>query len=459
MIDLSKIESYRENNRIEAKKALGGLPHSIWETYSAFANTLGGLLLLGVEEYRDKTLHTVDLPDPEGMAEQFWSMVNDPKTASVNILNRDNISIENVKGNRIIIIDIPRAHRFLKPVYVGGGAVYGTYKRTGEGDYHCSEDEIRAMYRDASAKTQDMLILEKYSVNCLDKQSIASYLTHTGIPGLSNEAEPLVSMGAAAYGMDGKLHPTAAGLLMFGRQKEIREVYPSYRLELKDADTGERMLSSCHGGSENVWDFYNGAVEKLSLALKEYASLPEVMPCIREALVNCLVNADYYSNRGVYIIKRRGLIVMSNPGDFRIEISGAVTGGKSDPRNGVLLQMFNRIGTGKSTGSGIPGIFKVWKDIGWSEPGIVQTIDPAAVAIYLPLSGTIFQSRNSGKSEAMRAINSQLIINYLTDHASADTRELSKQIGLRPSEVSELLKTLVNEGIATASGDVFRLKA
>ena len=107
MIDFTKLEQYRENNRIEAKKALGGLPRSIWETYSAFANTLGGVILLGVEEYMDKSLHTVDLPDPEKLVKEFWDMINNPNKASVNILSSKDVAIHEVNGDRIVVITVP----------------------------------------------------------------------------------------------------------------------------------------------------------------------------------------------------------------------------------------------------------------------------------------------------------------------------------------------------------------
>ena len=97
VIDLNNIEKYRENNRIEAKKATGGLPKSLWETYSSFANTLGGIILLGVEEYSDKSLHPVNLPDPDELVEEFWEIANDIQKVSTNILSYDDVYVQKLK--------------------------------------------------------------------------------------------------------------------------------------------------------------------------------------------------------------------------------------------------------------------------------------------------------------------------------------------------------------------------
>lgn len=134
MIDFDRLEEYKENNRIEAKKALGGLPHSIWETYSAFANTLGGIILLGVEEYPDKSLHAVDLPDPERLIREFLEIVNNPLRASANILSDEDIYVQEVEGNSIIVINVPRAKEEQRPVYLDGNPA-NSYYRNGEGDY------------------------------------------------------------------------------------------------------------------------------------------------------------------------------------------------------------------------------------------------------------------------------------------------------------------------------------
>lgn len=151
MIDFSKIEDYRENNRIEAKKALGGLPESIWETYSAFANTLGGVILLGVEEYKDRSLHIIDLPDPEEMVREFWDLVNDPKTASANILSEEDVQIMTEDGKRFIVITVPPAQPSDMPVYIGGDRLSGSYYRSGDGDYRLTEDEVRNILADAES--------------------------------------------------------------------------------------------------------------------------------------------------------------------------------------------------------------------------------------------------------------------------------------------------------------------
>ena len=134
MFDLDKLQQYKETNRIEAKQAVGGLPQSIWETYSAFANSDGGLILLGVAERKtDKTLYSVKLPDPWRLVAQFWEGVNDTRVVSKNILKKSDVTVERVEDNEIVVIVIPKAKKADKPVYINGNQDMAYYRR-GESD-------------------------------------------------------------------------------------------------------------------------------------------------------------------------------------------------------------------------------------------------------------------------------------------------------------------------------------
>ena len=149
MEHLEFLNEYREDNRIEAKRAQGGLPLSIWETYSSFANTLGGVILLGVaEDDMDKTLYSVPIPDPDELVREFWTMVNDPRVVSANILEPEDVQILKSGGNRIVVIFVPRADFRVRPIYIGGDPYAGTFYRRGEGDYRCPRHEVEAMLQD-----------------------------------------------------------------------------------------------------------------------------------------------------------------------------------------------------------------------------------------------------------------------------------------------------------------------
>ncbi len=486
MIDLNRLEEYRENNRIEAKKALGGLPHSIWETYSAFANTLGGIILLGVEEHADKSLHAVDLPNPEKLVKEFWDAVNNPNKASVNVLTSRHVRIEEADGNRIVVIEVPRAQRYYKPVYVEGNPVSGTYRRNGEGDYHCTEEELRAMYRDASIKTQDMLVLDNMDESVFCADSIHAYRQRMLLSrpnhvweNLDNQ-EFLMKLGAMGIGEDGKPHPTAAGLLMFGYEYEIVREYPQYFLDYREEydDTHrwtDRIISSSGDWSGNIFDFYYRVYNRLQLDIKTPFEMAggfrvddtPVHKAFREALANCLINADYYGHQGLVIIKKRGLITMSNPGDFRIELADAKSGGISDPRNGALMKMFNLIDVGERAGSGIPSIYYVWKEQGWDEPTITQSYSPDRVRLSLPLTKSVDKKaliKSADKKAPIKSAGQKdLIIAYLTDHVTASGAELGALLELKPTRVRTLLRELVTDGIVVAEGGnrnrIYRLKS
>ncbi len=138
----------RESLTLELKLAAAGLPESIWETYSAFANTCGGLILLGVRENDDHSIEKVGLPFAREVMDEFLEKINDPQIVSANLLGEDDVRIISEGSVDTIQIRVPRAPRRQKPVYVGGDPFTGTYVRSGECDLRCDRQDVLEMLRD-----------------------------------------------------------------------------------------------------------------------------------------------------------------------------------------------------------------------------------------------------------------------------------------------------------------------
>lgn len=154
-----------------------------------------------------------------------------------------------------------------------------------------------------------------------------------------------------------------------------------------------------------MYDFYFRVYNKLIQDIKVPFKMEggtrvddtNVHKALREALANCLVHADYYGRQGLVIIKKRDSITMTNPGGFRIEIDAAKSGGVSDPRNGTMLKMFNLIDIGERAGSGIPNIFRVWREQNWTTPEITEQLEPERTTL------TLLFSKSDDKKAAIKS--------------------------------------------------------
>ena len=88
----------------ECKDASGGLPDSLWESYSSFANTDGGVILLGVKEV-DRKFSIAGVPKAATLIKRFWDGVNNREKVSVNILFDRHVYSVKCRGRDVVVIE------------------------------------------------------------------------------------------------------------------------------------------------------------------------------------------------------------------------------------------------------------------------------------------------------------------------------------------------------------------
>jgi ATP-dependent DNA helicase RecG len=393
---LELLTTYKESSLLEVKSARGGLPNSLWESYSAFANSDGGVIVLGVKENaKDGSLYVEGLDDVHKLMKDFWNTVNNRQKVSSNILTDSMAVAEKLEGKDVIVINVPRAERTSRPVYVGSDPRTGTYRRNFEGDYHCSLEEVSLMIRDSALVTDDNKLLTDLDVSVFCPDTIKSYrnifklIRQNHLWNKEDDAMFLRRIGAVREDKDtGKFHPTVAGLLMFGYEYEITAVFANYFLDYQENRTNgiyarwtDRITSQSGDWSGNVFDFILKVIPKLQADLKvpfmfkgnfrdEDTPLHKT---VREATVNMLANADFYGRRGVVVQKSAEGFKFANPGSMRVSLIEALQDSASDPRNGVMMKMLAMVEYGERAGSGLQGIFKTWQSVYHCTPQLEVT--------------------------------------------------------------------------------------
>ncbi len=463
MFDLSKFDEYREDNRREVKSARNGLPVSLWDTYSAFANCYGGVIILGVKEKPDGSWYTTGLKDPAKLQKDFWNTINNHTKISINLLSDHHIEIFQKDEDTIMVIHVPAARREQKPVFINDDLFGGTFRRNWEGDYHCTREEVKAMLRDQTNETSDMKVLDTIPLTDLNQETIQSYRNyhrHTtdGHP-FSNytDDEYLRSIGAARMSeKDGKLHPTAAGLLMFGNDYDIVLEFPEYFLDYQEhLDPSirwtDRLESTSGTWSGNIFDFFFRVYNKIALGLKVPFQMEgirrvddtPVHKAIREALVNCFTNADFYLPRGVVIKKMPDHLTIENPGSIRIGKKQMLIGGISDCRNKALMKMFNLLDFGERAGSGVPNILQTWEAQNWASPQVEEQYGPDRTRLTLALTDIDGQNvRQDVRQDVPQESMDDKIEKLIRNNQSITAKEMAEHLKVNEKTIRRHIKKM-----------------
>lgn len=409
---LDELEQLREGWDFEAKKAAGrdgggAVPSSFWETYSAMANTDGGVVVLGVVERPDGTLDVVGVPDIDKLETELWNNVAGGKKVSANVLMRDAVQRVAVGTNAALVITIPKAPRHQRPVFLDG-SWERTYLRVHESDRIASREVARRMLADAQPE-RDAGVIEGFNIADLHPDTVRRYRNvlasqRPDHPFLGGDDRHLLRRLGALDERRGDA-VSFAGLLMFGREDALRRRFPHWHLSYKevpnslpgDARWVDRVWPDGTWNA-NVYEFYSRVIHKLHEGLKVPFALEgsqhriddtPAHKAVREAVVNTLIHADYQGPTGIRVVRSPGGFEFINPGLLLVSAQQVWTGGVSQSRNPTLQRMFGLIQLGEREGSGGPAIRQAWAQQHWRAPVLREDTENAETHLELSMASLL----------------------------------------------------------------------
>ncbi len=385
-------------------------------------------------------------------------------------------------GDAVIRINVPRATREQRPVYINNDPFGGTYRRDHTGDYKCSPDEVRRMFADQSIVSADSRVLDNFTFDDLHTQSLAQYRNRfaSSQPNhpwlLEDDLSLLTRLGGWRKDrVSGKEGLTVAGLLMFGQERSIRspEALPQFhldyreRLGLQPSERWSDRITLDGTWEGNLFQFYNRVMPRLSMTLKTPFQLDgnsyridesSVAEGLREAVVNSIIHSDYFGQGGIVYDRYGDHIELSNPGTLLLSLEQLLRGGVSECRNKSLQTMFQMMGAGDKAGSGMDRIRTSWDGAKLRTPRIRETQRPDRVSLTLPMVSLLpeeglarLREMFGKKCDALAPDQMQILVMALEEGAITNAR-LQEVLTIHRTELTKTLQQLVKAGLLRRTG-------
>lgn len=440
----------KDTQLIEVKSGIG---KSILETLSAFSNSEGGFIFVGLDE------QTGFLPTPDFDAKKAQDALM-ARCAEMSPHVRPQIDVLPFEDSLVLVAEIPALPSEDKPCYIETRGRYsGSYTRTGDGDVRLEKYEIDRLLEERTQPLWDEEVVPETSTDDLAAEALNAFIDsqralrqRTFSQGEDRAFERLrVTKG-------GNL--TLASLLALGDYPQ--EFFPRLCVTFAEfpgtskgsVTEGVRLTdSTTFNGS--IPEIVEAAVEKLRHNMRNAAyiegafrqNLPDYpLVAVREAITNALMHRDYSpASRGTAIQMNLYIdrLEIKNPGG----LYGATTlrtlgqDGISSTRNqrlATILESVTLPGGGvvaENRGTGIAVMQSALAESLMPPPEFINSSSTFTV---------IFRRRIVAPSEKYATVRDR-VLEALTHQESASSAELAEMLAVSRSAVQKALSSLLDE--------------
>ncbi|MEA3431527.1 MAG: putative DNA binding domain-containing protein [candidate division WOR-3 bacterium] len=365
--EIRKYISQSESETLEFKKSTGEWKELI-KTISAFANTRGGHILIGISDKERVQGIRIGKRTVEDLTNKIKENT-DPKIFP-------GISVKKIERKEVILIKVEESK--FKPVF----AFNRVYKRVGKSTVRVTSEEIRKMALENKKIYWDEQICEGAKLEDIDEEKVKWYLDRRAEIRMVEKPEKmnlktLLLNIKAAKEVNGEIKITNAGVLFFTKYPQKFILQSQLRLARFAGRTLTRDFLDrldCSGALremvESAEEFIRRNIRlfgfRTEFNFRRIDKMEYPLKALREAIINAIIHRNFEEPADTRVLIFDNRIEIVNPGSFPKGVTPENP--RHVPINPILCQLMYDVGFIEKYGTGIYMMKESCKEYGIPEP-------------------------------------------------------------------------------------------